>query len=350
MIGRALAVQRRFRHGLLVLGCLSALSACEGPPRDTTLVVRTTLPEELLDYVEASFEAENPTVDVRFSESAGEESLADAQSAEGATFDVWWGAPARTLVRAAEAGLLQPYRPPWLQQAGVGQPDGEARWQVTLVSPFVIAFNRDEVPIARAPADWVDLFHFRWTGEIRLMDPALVDEAAYFVGARLLEAVREGGDPLAGFDWHRRLDAQTERYTREPLEILRALESGEALLTVLPRYVVEEARSGDAPWIHYRLPESGTPMLVRGVAITKSTEVPEAARRFIDHIGTVDAATASKLYTRWQPGHGDVDMSRFPARFEIDQRWTPYPLGLDTLTTRLDAWIDRWDLNVRDKG
>jgi len=333
-----------------LLACLFALFACQATPRDTDLVVRTTLPKELLDFVEASFEAANPDVDVRFSELAAEPSLAEAQSVEGAPFDVWWGVPAQTLVRAATEGLLLSYRPPWLQQPGVGQPDAEARWQVTLVSPFVIAFNRDQLSISRAPIDWVDLFHFRWSGEIHLPDPTVVDESAYFVGAMIVEVLRGDGALLAGFDWHRRLDAQVERYTREPQDIFRALESGDALLTILPRYMVEEARGADAPWIHYRLPESGTPMLVLGVAITEATEVPEAARRFVDHLGTLDVATASKLYTHWQPGHGDVDMSRFPTGFEIDQPWAPYTLALDTLASQLDAWIDRWDLKVRDKG
>jgi len=42
------------------------LAACGEASRDTTLVVRSTLPDELLDYVEESFEAANPRVDVRF--------------------------------------------------------------------------------------------------------------------------------------------------------------------------------------------------------------------------------------------------------------------------------------------
>jgi iron(III) transport system substrate-binding protein len=335
---------------MLCVGWVAALTACADTSRETTLVVRTSLPEELRDYVEDTFEAANPDVDVRFSEVRPEESLAELQAGAGAPFDVWWGPPAQILERAAAAGLLQPYQPPWLRQPGVGQPDREARWQVILVSPFVIAFNHEEVPLARAPTDWADLFHFRWADELYLLDPTSVDEAAYFMGAMLVEALRDDDDLLSGFDWHRRLDVQAKRYVRESRDIIRALETGDALLTILPRYIVEKARNGDAPWIYYRLPESGTPMLALGVAITARTEVGEVARRFVDHLGTMDVTTASKLYTHWQPGHGDVDMSRFPDGFEIDQRWSPYPLAIDTLVAELDGWVDRWDLKVRDKG
>ena len=326
------------------------LAACGDASRDTTLVVRSTLPDGLLDYVEESFEAANPRVDVRFSTLGAEESLAEATTAGRAAFDVWWGAPATTLAQAADAGLLLAYRPPWIAQAGVGQPDALARWQVTLVSPFVIAFNREEVPLARAPTDWGDILHFRWAEEVYLLDPSSSDEGAYFLGAMLVQSLRDDDDLLRGFDWQRRLDIQAERYVRDPQDAIRSLANGEAMLAILPRYVVEEARGTGAAWIHYRLPESGTPMLALGIAISESTEVPSVARRFVDHVGTMDVATASKLHTRWQPSHGDVDMSRLPDDFELEQRWIPYALAIDTLVRELDGWVERWDAEVRDRG
>jgi iron(III) transport system substrate-binding protein len=325
-----------------------SLVACGADVERTPLVVRTTLPRELRDFVEASFEEGHPDIDVRFTEGGPKGSLHELQIAsDTAPFDVWWGAPGTVLERAADAGLLAPHRPSWVAQPGVGEPSAEGLWQATLITPFVIAFNREHVPLARAPTDWIDVFHFRWAEKVHLPDPTGSDEAAYFVGAMVTEGLREDGDLDRGFDWLDRLDTQVELYVPGSAEAINGLETGLALLSILPRADVESARAAGKDWLYYRLPESGTPMLVRGVAIVRSSEVTGAAARFIDHLGRPEVATEAKFYTRWQPAHGGVDMSRFPSDFEIDQAWTPYALAIDTIAAEVDRWVTRWDLEVR---
>ena len=84
--------------------------------------------------------------------------------------------------------------------------------------------------------------------------------------------------------------------------------------------------------------------------MTADATSPEIARRFVDMTGTMELTTVAKLYTRWMPGHGDVDMSRFPPDFEVDMPWTPYPLSPRTISSELDTWLERWVLEVRDRG
>jgi iron(III) transport system substrate-binding protein len=324
------------------------LAACGADVERTPLVVRTTLPSELQDFVEASFEEGHPDVDVRFTEGGPAGSFHELQIAsDGAPFDVWWGAPGTVLERAADAGLLSPYRPSWVAQPGVGEPNAEDLWQAVLITPFVIALNREHVPLARAPTDWIDLFHFRWAEKVHLPDPTQSDEGAYFVGAMVTEGLRTDGDLERGFDWLDRLDTQVELYVPGSAEAINGLETGLALLSILPRADVESARAAGKDWLYYRMPESGTPMLVRGVAIVRSSEVASAAARFVDHLGRPEVATEAKFYTRWQPAHGGVDMNRFPPDFEIDQAWTPYALAIDTIAAEVDRWVMRWDLEVR---
>jgi ABC-type Fe3+ transport system substrate-binding protein len=88
-------------------------------------------------------------------------------------------------------------------------------------------------------------------------------------------------------------------------------------------------------------------VLARGVAIVHGTALEDAARRFVDHVGSVDVATEAKLLTRWEPAHGEVDASRIPIGFEIDTPWTPYPFATDTLVSELGGWVSRWEVQVR---
>lgn len=336
---------------VLVLVGITVLAACTDSTRQTTLVVRTTLPRELRDAVERSFEAEHVDVDVRFTEGEPAGSFHDLQVADGsAPFDVWWGAPGTTLQLAGDNGLLEPFRPGWLAQPGVGEPSDEGFWQVTLVTPFVIAFNREELTLTDAPRDWIDVMHHGWTEEIAALDPTRDDDGAAFVGSILIESLRNTGDAFDGYDWLDRLDAQVERYRSEPTDVFRALQRGDDLLAVLPRALVEEERADGNSWLYYRVPESGTPMLALGVAIAKGSMARNAAARFVDHLGRLDVATATKLHTHWEPAHGGVDRSALPQGFELDQSWTAYPLAIDTLTAEIERWVTRWDLEVRGVG
>jgi iron(III) transport system substrate-binding protein len=333
--------------GSLVVALVGCSDGGSGGDRDRTLVVHSSLPSAVLDHAEAAFEAAFPDVDVRVVASTPEETLAAVR--EGEPVDVWWGAPVTVLEAAADEGRLQAHRPSWTNELAIGG-DPEGRWHPSLVSPFVIAFNRERLPIMQAPTEWNDLFHHRLWGEVLLPDPRRSSEMAYFVGAMLVEALRDDDDLLRGFDWHGRLDRSNDEYLRDTGEIVRRLGSGDALLTILPRYVVERARHDRAPWIHYRLPESGTPLLALGIAITASASDVEAARAFVDLTGGSDLATVVQLHTRWSPASGDVDRADLPPDFELNATVRTFPLAADTIARELAGWLDRWDVDVRGRG
>jgi len=324
------------------------LAGCGSDGRDTALLVGTSFPDELRERVERSFEAENPSIDVRFVE-AGDGVAALVNRDSASAFDVWWAAPATVLHRAAEAGLLQPHRPAWVTESGGDAEHVTDLWHPVLLTPFVIAFNREVVPIARAPRDWRDIFHLRWLEEVYALDPTRSADGAYFIGAMAMDALRRDGDVEPAFDWLVRLERQIGRWVGEPGDAIRALGADNAKLAILPRAVVEAARSRDASWLHYRAPTTGTPQLTLGIAIMRGTTVDEAARRFVDHVGTTEVVTESKLLTHWDPAHGAVAETRLPSGFEIEQRATVYPLALDTLVTEIDGWVSRWDLQIRGR-
>lgn len=328
---------------------LLTLSGC-ADGRDTTLLVRTDLPRELRDFVEASFEAENLDIDVRFTERESAASFHDLQMGDPVVpFDVWWGVPATTLESAGSIDLLEPFQPSWVDLAPANTSRG-GLWHAILVTPFVIAFNREELTLTRAPRDWVDTFHHRWAEEVWTIDPTRHEYGAAFMGSMLVEALRDDDDLRRGFDWLDRLDTQVERYVPSPEEVIRALERRDALLAILPRAVVEDARGRGDDWLYYRLPESGSPVLALGVAVTKGSNAGDAARRFVEHLGRNEIVTESYLRTRWHPANGEIDGTKVPPGFELAQPWTAYPLAIDTLVAELEGWVTRWDLDVRGAG
>ncbi len=327
MIACATGVRRALAFGALAV----ALTGCGDRGRDTTLVVRTSYPRELRRDVERSFEAAHPSIDLRFTAADELETRVELSDPKGPDFDVWWGASATTLQSADEQG--------WL----------DGGWQEFLITPFVIAFDRNQVPVTRAPVDWLDLFHFRWAEDVGALDPRSTPEGEWFVAATIVESLREHDDPLPGFDWLARLDPQVPEWDDSAADILRGLRAGRPRLAILPRAWVERARAEDNPLLYYRIPESGTPSLVQGVAVVRGTASPEAARRFVEYLASSDVATASKRVTRWEPVAGDVDAASLPDDFELSQPWTPRVMAADTILNQSKVWVDRWDNEVRGR-
>ena len=339
------------------LGAILA-AACGGESRPIVLDVRTDLPEELRDYVEETFEVAYTDVDVRVTEGSASDLLEELRAAagdrigppaeSGALFDVWWGADVSILHSAGEADLLLPYRPSWVDEPGPLTLGSQEAWHTLMITPWVIAFSRDDLELARAPTDWTDLRHFRWVEEIEVLDPQRSEAGSSFVTSMLAYHERET-ELQAGFDWLAALDGQVDTYAGSVVEAVRALGAGRSRLAVLPRANAEAARADEAPWLYYRIPESGSPVLARGVALVAGTAVRESAQAFVEHLGTRDVVTAAKLEMRWQPAFGNVDRDRIPLDFELAQSWTPFPLAVDRTGREGAAWLERWEREVRGR-
>lgn len=342
--------------GVFSLGAGLLLAACAGEGgREVTLRVRTDLPDELRSYVERTFEEAHPTVDVRYSTGTPERSLDDVSASvapDEPPFDVWWGVPARTLEAAATDGLLTPYRPDWMESSGearIGPARVDDAWQFLLTTPYVLAFNREELQLTRAPRDWLDLFHFRWTDDVEVLDPTRSEAGAWLVGSTVARYADSVGVDV-GFEWLTRLDGQVDAYAPDSEAAIAALRAGVSSVAILPRVEVERRRSQGDAWLYYRMPESGTPVLGLGVAIVDRTPALDAARAFVDHLGGTDVATEAKRATHWDPAYGRVDEGRIPPDFEIERSWSPYPLDGHAVSTGLDSWLERWEVEVRGKG
>lgn len=327
---RAETVIRR-RLSLLMAATLLTASGCD-PDGRTPLVVRTSLPDAMRAELERGFEAGHPDVDVRFAEGEGEDALIELEAGDGAPFDVWLGAPALLLEEAGRRGLLRPVHGANVADS-VAEEDGEALWRPLLVTPFVIAFNHEEVSLTRAPTDWIDVFHFRWTDGIVTLDPDRSDAGGYFVASVVAHAVATEGDEQVGFDWLTRLDRQIGTYVPDSDEALRALRLGTASLAIVPWSVVAAASADGADWLRARVPESGSPVLALGVAVGARTEAAETAERFVDYLGSPELAHVWTTLPGWEPFHE-----------------TPYPLRIADVAAGRDRWLATWKSEVRGRG
>lgn len=326
----------------LALGCTS-----DGR---TVLTVYSPHGKELLEYYEKGFEAAHPDVDVQWVDMGSQEVL-DRLRAEKANpqADLWFGAPAEIFGRAAAEGLLAPYTPTWADKVPPEARDAKSAWYGTYMTPEVIAYNTHAVTAAEAPKDWDDVLDPKWKGKVLIRDPIASGSMRAIFGAILARSVARTGSTADGWEWLRRLDANTKEYVLNPALLYQKLgrEEGTVTLYNMPDIATLEQRTKTP--VGYVIPASGTPLLVDAIAVVKGAKHGDLAAQFYEYVSTPQALRDAAVKFLRIPARTDISADSLPeivrrARTEVKPMAGDQQLQRDSL----DAWMKYWDANVRN--
>lgn len=335
-----------------VLLCALALGACAPDDGRTPLVVYSPHGRDMLEAFERAFEETHPNVDVQSVDMGSQEVLERLRSERAnPQADVWFGAPSSMFAQAADAGLLAPTSPSWADSLPEDARGQDGLWYGTYLTPEVIAYNSDAVSAAEAPQDWDDVLDPRWDDEVLIRDPLASGTMRAIFGMILQRSLRQTGSLEAGFDWLRRLDAQTREYVLNPTLLYQKLARQEGLITLWDLPDIEMVRSGTGLPIDYVLPESGTPVVVDGIAVVEGAPHPELAREYVEFAGSEEAlAMAAREHFRL-PARTDFPADSLPERLrEARRRVVAEPIDWQLLQRSGSDWMRRWDETVRGQG
>ena len=325
------------------------LAACSSDSR-TVLTVYSPHGKELLEYYEQEFEKAHPDVDVQWVD-MGSQDVLDRMRAEKANpqADLWFGAPAEIFERAARENLLEPYTPSWAGAVSAEARDEQARWFGTYLTPEVIAYNREALTAAEAPKDWDDVIDPKWKGKVVIRDPIASGSMRAIFGAILLRSVAQTGSTQAGFDWLRRLDANTREYTLNPTILYQKLGRQEGIISLynMPDIATLEQRF-KIPVTHV-IPSSGTPLLVDAIALVRGGKQPAAAKQYYEFVTTPAALQTAAVRFLRIPARTDIPRDSLPDWIRTALRdIKPMPLDRRMLADSLDTWMRYWDANIRN--
>ena len=217
----------------LILIALLLLTSCSGTSGKTTLIVYSPHGKELLTEFEKRFEAQFPSVDVRWLDMGSQDALDRVRSEKAnPQADVWWGAPSTMFSQAEKEGLLDAYRPSWWDKV---DPDAHSKddfWYGTFQTPEVIAYNSKVLKREEVPQDWDDLIDPRWRGKFVMRDPLASGTMRAIYSAAILRKMEAGQSPEPGYEWLRKLDANTKEYAVNQTILMQKLGRQEAILTL----------------------------------------------------------------------------------------------------------------------
>ena len=333
----------------LLVGMVLAVFGC-GDGR-TPLVLYSPHGRDLLELVERRYEELNPQVDVRWLD-MGSQEVFDRVRSEAANpqADVWFGGPDTILSRGAELDLLAPYRPAWADAVPeTSRHPGDLYFGLYEAVPILI-YNSDAVAADEAPADWEELLEPRWADKIIIRDPLASGTMRTAFGMVLAQSVAETGDTERGFDWLRRLDAQTKEYAVNPALLFEKLTRQEGLVSIWELTDLLFLQQRGAP-LAYTFPASGTPVIDDAVGLVAGAPHAEEAKRFIDWIGSREALslTAEKAFRL--PARTDMPTEELPGwASEALAKIVRARVDWQLLAERGAEWMSRWDREVRSRG
>ncbi|MGH7546654.1 MAG: extracellular solute-binding protein [Gemmatimonadales bacterium] len=333
-------------RSLLVLLAL----ACARDHR-TPLVIYSPHGRDLLTLLERRFEQLHPDVDVRWLD-MGSQEVYDRLRSERANpqADVWFGGPAAIFARGVRDSLLERFRPSWVAAIDPhGRGPGDLYFAV-YETPAVIVYAERAVRPEEAPQDWDDLLAPKWKGKVLIRDPLASGTMRAVWGMIIERGLKQTGDTGAGFEWLRRLDAQTKEYVLTGTLLDQKIVRQEGLVTIWDLPDILLSRRDGLP-LGYLFAKSGTPVIEDAIGVVRGARRRERARAFVEYAGGAEAQLLATREAYRLPARLDLPADSLPpwAR-EVRRVMQAADVDWDLLAERGAEWMRYWDQNVRGKG
>src|SRR5262249_48032968 len=176
-----------------------------------------------------------------------------------------WGGTQQGLEQAANEGLLARSEPTSADLIDASRKDPQGRWYAEMLLPEVIIYNHDLLKPEQAPKEWDDLVTPAFKDKIVIRDVLASGTMRTIFSAMIYRQYATRGSPEAGFEWLRKLDANTAVYTPTPDDMYLKLDRGVGVVTLwnLQDALIQPLKN-KRPW-SFVIPASGVPVLLDGV-------------------------------------------------------------------------------------
>ena len=269
--------------GLAVVALLSGGAAVPAAAQPQTVTALCSTDAPWCELAAKDFEAATGIKVLQARKSTGEALAQIRAEAANPKTDLWWGGTGDPFLQAAEIGLLQAYRPTYINDLHA--------WSVrqyamsgNMVGGFytsAIGFGFNEELLKKkklpAPKCWADLVDPKYKGEIETSHPAS-SGTAYTILAGLVQLM--GEEPA--FDYLKKLHKNVTTYTRSGQAQSKNVAKGEVAIGVSFIFNFENERQQGASHVQWNAPCEGTSYEIGGIALVKGARNPEAARKYYD--------------------------------------------------------------------
>ena len=273
----------RIRHRLTALALCAAAGFAHGQQQVTALC---STDQPWCELAAKEFQAKTGIKVLQVHKATGEALAQLRAEAANPKTDLWWGGTGDPYLQAAEVGLLDAYRPAYIN-------DLQA-WSVrqyamsdNMVGGFytsAIGFGWNEDLLKKkqlpVPKCWADLLDAKYKGEIEMSHPGS-SGTGYTILAGLVQLMGED----KAFDYLKKLHRNTTQYTRSGQAQSKNVAKGEVGIGVSFMFTFENERlSNGFPMVKSAAPCEGTSYEVGGIGLVKGSRNRDAAKQYYDFL------------------------------------------------------------------
>ncbi len=196
--------------------------------------------------------------------------------------DIWWGGTGDPYLQAAELGLLEPYRPAYINDLYAWSVRQYAMTQ-NMVGGFytsAIGFGWNTELLKKKklpePACWADMLKPAYKGDIEISHPAS-SGTAYTILAGLVQLMGED----AAFDYMKKLHKNISNYTRSGTAQAPNVAKGEVAVGISFIFGFDGWRQNHYP-VATAAPCEGTSYEIGGIALVKGGRNKAAGQHYYD--------------------------------------------------------------------
>ena len=259
-----------------------------------------------------------------------------------------WGGTLQGLQQAASEGLLAPSHPANANLIDAARKDPQGRWYAEMLLPEVIVYNHDLLKPEQAPKDWDDLITPAFKGKIVIRDVMPSGTMRTIYSAMIYRQYEKTGSPEAGYEWLKKLDANTVIYTPNPDDMYLKLDRGVGPVTLwnLQDALIQPLKN-NRPW-SYVMPASGAPILLDGVGVVNNPKSMQAALQFENFLldPKLQAQLARDYYQIPAIPLPDADKPKWLAKLNIKEMKVDW----DVMSQKQMEWMSFWSDNIKGKG
>ena len=198
--------------------------------------------------------------------------------------DLWWGGTGDPFLQAAEVGLLQAYRPDYLDQLSAWSVRQYAMTSNMVggfyTSAIGFGYNTELLKKKKLPVPkcWSDLTQSIYKGEVEISHPAS-SGTAYTILAGLVQLMGED----KAFQYIRELHKNVSQYTRSGTAQAPNVAKGEVAIGVSFIFGFDLWRHNKYP-VETVAPCEGTSYEIGGIALIKGSKNLDAAKKYYDFL------------------------------------------------------------------
>lgn len=320
-------------------------------PSDKRIVVVYTPHGDMGKDAKVAFEAKYPDIAVHLLDLGGGQILPKirAEKARPAC-DIWWGGSPGDFKKAEAEGLLEPCAPAWAKHLPGGCKSPSGAWHADFISPEVIMYNEEKLNATEVPDTWEGLLDPKWKGRIVLRDVRASATMKTIFGALIWREWKRTGDVEEGFRFLEKLQVNTgNAYAANPEDMFAKLAAPKTpyALTLWNMFDALGRKHNHKLPFGFKIPRD-TPLPCEPVAFVKGGPHPEEANLFFDFVTAEETLLrhAEKFFRI--PARTDLAKEKLPTWMR-DFKLEPLKLDWDELDKHLEAWILRWQTQIRSQ-